>query len=435
MLLYNEKKDSITSTTGGYQESGLQIRDTFVMLARNFRCILYEPVLPVKKSEIGIICIHSDEDYSTFPIGGEMARRGYRTLCGQVSKPNGTLDQKMLDIKKAVNFMRGYPGIKTVILMGHSGGATLMSAYQAAAEKGVEVFQTETMLVKCSLYENLPQADGFLMLDSNWGNGAMTLLSIDPAVTEEGSGRNLNPELDSFAPENGYNPNGSHYDDSFLKKFYAAQADRNRNIVETALERLDAIEHGEGSYTDDEPFVVAGAAQFGSCNKLIPEDVRLTSHTKEAYPLLHEDGSVTTEIIHSVRRPAGGHPVTQDIFACAITTVRSYLTNRAVLTDENYMVKEDGVEGILWDNTYNCPPGNIKNITVPLLVMGMTGSYEYLAAETIYHNSPSADKSIAFVEGAGHTFDNRGREEYGDTQKLAFDYVDEWLATEGRFLM
>ena len=64
----------------------------------------------------------------------------------------------------------------------------------------------------------------------------------------------------------------------------------------------------------------------------------------------------------------------------------------------------------------------------------MTGSYEGLAAEEIYSNAAGTDKTIAFVEGAGHNFDNQGREEFGDTQKIVFDYADKWMSTSGRFI-
>jgi hypothetical protein len=68
----------------------------------------------------------------------------------------------------------------------------------------------------------------------------------------------------------------------------------------------------------------------------------------------------------------------------------------------------------------------------PLLVMGMTGSWEYLASETIFENAASEDKTIAFVEGAGHMFTTashceRFPGEFGDTQKTIFDYADNWL--------
>lgn len=437
MLLYDSNTKKIFSTAGGYQPEGLQIRDIYVHLGapmKGMHCILYEPVLAADESRIGVIVIHSDDDYSLMHIGGELAKRGYRTLCGQVSDARATLDMKMSDIKMAVEFLRNYPGIEKVILLGHSGGATLMSAYQAAAEKGVRLFQTDNKLIKCSLTEKLPAADGLMVLDSNWGNGAMTLFSIDPAVVEENNGVKIDPELDVFNPANGYDPEGSTYSEAFLKKFFAAQARRNNAIIRRALDRLEALESGKGNYVDDEPFPVTAAAQFKPCNKLIPEDVRLFSRTKGKYMLLHKDGETSFETIRCVRKPFGGRPMTPYINACIMDSVRSYLTNRAVMAGEDYCIKEDGAQGVLGEDTYNCTPSNIRHITVPLLVMGMTGSYEFLASEEVFHNAASEDKSIAFVEGAGHNFDNEGRLEFGDTEKMVFDYVSQWLSASGRFM-
>ena len=312
--------------------------------------------------------------------------------------------------------------------MGHSGGATLMSAYQGAAEKGVGLYQTENRLIRCSLDEELISADAMLILDSNWGNGSMTLFSTDPSIMEEGNGLKIDPELDPFNPKNGFSPEGCLYSQAFIKRFCAAQRERNNAIVQRALDRLHLIEAGKGNYNDDEPFIVTAAAQMAPMNKLFPQDARLFHHTRKAYPLIHKDGSITTEIVHSVRKAHGGRNPSGSVRACVISTVKSYLSNRAVMAGENYRFYEDGAEGVLWDDTYNCTPGNVKNISVPMLVMGMTGGYEYLAAEAVYQNSGSRDKSIAFVEGATHNFDCRGREdEFGDTQKLVFDYADQWL--------
>lgn len=93
----------------------------------------------------------------------------------------------------------------------------------------------------------------------------------------------------------------------------------------------------------------------------------------------------------------------------------------------------DGLQGVHWNSNINSPIGNIEGVTVPSLFMGMTGSYEFLAAEEIYNHSASADKTIAFVEGAGHNFtpereaEKYNKTSYGDTVKKPFDYVDRWL--------
>ncbi len=391
--------------------------------------VLYEPTAPSGKSRIGIVLIHSDEDYSDFPIAGALAERGYRCLGGQVSDPNGTLEQKLLDIKHAAEFLKSLPGVEKLVLLGHSGGATLMSAYQAAAEKGSALWARKKLLYPLRLNEELIPADAMLLLDSNFGNGAMTLFSIDPAVIEEGNGQKLDPALDIFNPRNGFDPEHPDYSDAFLKDFFRAQRERNNAIIRRALDRLTLLEQGKGNYLDDEPFPVTGAAQFMISNKLIPQDVRLLAHTKGVWPLLLADGRATQVIVFCRRLPRGGKPVTPLLHFAVMSTVRSYLSNRAVQATEDYGIHPDGVSGVCWDETYTCTPGNVKHISVPLLILGMTGSYEYLAAEEIFRNAASEDKTLAFVDGAGHNFHAAGREaEFGHTENVVYDACDRWLS-------
>jgi len=60
--------------------------------------------------------------------------------------------------------------------------------------------------------------------------------------------------------------------------------------------------------------------------------------------------------------------------------------------------------------------------------MGMTGGWEFSAVEGILARATSEDKTVAFVEGATHTFNpERGDDRFGDTLKTTYDYVAEWL--------
>lgn len=112
----------------------------------------------------------------------------------------------------------------------------------------------------------------------------------------------------------------------------------------------------------------------------------------------------------------------------------------SVRVTADYNIAEDGVTGIDWASNITCPPGNIQGVHAPLLLMGMTGSWEYLAAEEIYRNAKNAaDKTLVFVEGASHMFTtNKDAEtypgQYGDTLKTTYDYVDDWIGQKGRFL-
>lgn len=63
------------------------------------------------------------------------------------------------------------------------------------------------------------------------------------------------------------------------------------------------------------------------------------------------------------------------------------------------------------------------------------GSYEFLAAEQIYENASSTDKSMMFIEGGSHNFvPQEDAEEYkgqfGDTVKNCFDFVEKWLCED-----
>ena len=168
-------------------------------------------------------------------------------------------------------------------------------------------------------------------------------------------------------------------------------------------------------------------------NKLFPQDLSLLAHTKKAWPVIKADGSVKTEVVKSVRAPFGIIGGSERMTASLNTTVRGFLSTCAIKTDDDFRVNADGLQGVHWSSNINSPIGNIEGVTVPSLFMGMTGSYEYLAAEEIYNHCVSSDKTIAFVEGAGHNFtpereaEKYNKTSYGDTVKHLFDFVDNWL--------
>ena len=237
----------------------MKVNMYFYKLGMFHKCLVYEPETLNERSAVAVICIHSDGDYSDFPAGMALAEHGYRVLCGRVSRPEAALDDKLADIKAAVEAAKKLRGVEKVILLGHSGGATLMSLYQSVAEKGVGIYRGEKMITPIKDVGELPPADGILLIDSNWGNGVMTAVSVDPAVTDEESGLNLDPAYDVFNPANGFDPKGAHYGEEFKRKYLRAQAERVNRIIDRCLERLHALENHEGKYIDDEPFTVPGA--------------------------------------------------------------------------------------------------------------------------------------------------------------------------------
>lgn len=421
------------------------IKATFVPLGPGVPGVFYEPVQPGEKAQIAIFVMHAEGDYLRFSACTELAQRGYRVLCANNTTPKGmtsldlSLDRILLDAKLGVAYLRTLPEVKKVVLFGHSGGGAMMAAYQDIAENGVQACQGPEKIYKCSnRLAGLPPADGVMLIDANWGMATMMLFSIDPAVTDETNGHSIDERLNLFNPKNGYNRQGSNYSAEFIEKFQRGVSQRNNRIIQAAQERLAKIEAGQGNFTDDEPFTVPGAVLFGFNNKLFAEDTRLMSHTQKAWPLLHADGSITNEIVHSVRRPEG-FSTTGSLNGAVRGTVRTFLNTFAVRTTADYGFDEDSVRGIDWSSSVSTTPGAAAGIHAPLLTMGMTGHWEYLAAETIYNMAPSHDKSIAFVEGASHMYTPCKQCEttpgqFGDTVKTLYNYVDGWLSQKGRFL-
>ncbi|SEK02710.1 hypothetical protein SAMN05518849_12923 [Sphingobium sp. AP50] len=440
---------SALALTGGQPAWGQEvpgIRPAFVHLAPGVPGAYYEPATPGPKAGTAIFIMHSSADYLSFSGCTELAKRGYRVLCANNSTSksgasnDGMLDQVLLEIKAGVAWLRKQPGIDHVVLLGHSGGGTIMSAYQMIAERSVKACQAEEKIWKCpDSLAGLPPADGLMLVDSNWGLAAMTLFSIDPAVRDEGSGMAIDPALDMYNPANGFVPTGSHYSATFIKTFLQAEEHRSNALLARAQSMLADIQAGKGPFADDAPFVVPGAILLGSNNKLFSQDISLLAHSQQAWPLLHAGGRITQTVVPTVRVPENIRSMTPSLMRGALkTTVRNYLNTYAIRTGRDFGYDVSGVHGVEWTSTYASPPGNVQGIGAPLLVMGMTGHWEYLAAEEIYRRAASADKSIAFVEGATHMYTPCTKCEpvpvaYGDTLKTTYDHIDGWLAKPGRF--
>lgn len=425
----------------------------FVRLASGVPGVLFEPTEKGPRNAIAFFVMHANGDYTAFPACTELSKRGYRVLCANNSTSkdglfdDGALDQILLEAKAGIAWLRSQPGVSKVILFGHSGGNTIMTAYQMIAENGVKACQGDEKIHKCpDNLAGLPAADGVVMADSNWGQSVMTLFSVDPAVRDRGGnlgkGTDLDPALDMFNPANGFSPTGgSTYSDAFIKKFLAAEGARNMRILAAAQARAAAIKAGKGDFTDDEIFVVAGSSYIGFNNKLYSQDLRLLEHSRQPWPLIRADGSVVTQVIHSVRPPMSRENLSPSFMRGALrTTVANYLSSYATRTTPDFGYGETSeIRGVVWNSNYANPPGNVEQIHVPLLALGMTGGWEGLAAETIYEHAASQDKALAFVEGATHVYTpckacEKTPGQFGDTVKNLFDYVDGWVSKPGRFL-
>ena len=84
------------------------------------------------------------------------------------------------------------------------------------------------------------------------------------------------------------------------------------------------------------------------------QDMSLWAHTRNAWPLLHPDGTITTEIVHSVRVPRGTQSPTPSLSGSGLTTtVRRFLSTFALRTTEEFGYDASSIYGIDYKSSYS----------------------------------------------------------------------------------
>jgi alpha-beta hydrolase superfamily lysophospholipase len=436
------------------------INGVFVRIAPRVAGVRYAPPPPAAHADVAIVVMHDNNDFLDHPSTGALSARGFTVIAANpryapdLDDRDIDWDSALADLGSTVRYARSMPGIAKVVILGHSSGAALAAAYQNIAENGVSACQGAEKIVPCpGTLAGLPKADGVVLLDPILGIAANLLTSVDPALAAGVNAR----DFDLLDPANGFAPQGAHYSAEFRRRFLAVEARRNATLVDQALARLAAIRRGEAAFVEDEPFVVPGATRTP---RLWRPDLQLLSHTKSPHLLLRGDGSRVEGVVHSVRVPSGLSRAVADRndrqaeqpasaaarpqqIAASVkplltggsldTSVKRFLNTFATRATPDYDIRPDDVTGIDWNSSYNSVPGSLEGVKAPLLILGMTGHYWVVSSEIAYRHAASADKSLAYVEGANHNFTpcqpcETSPGQFGDTTARTFEYVAGWLA-------
>ena len=370
----------------------------------------------------------------------EMASRGFVILgmnprCQNNEAKCAPWENNALDVKQGIEFVRSLPGIEVVILMGGSGGGPTMSFYQAVAENGVGFCQQKQKLTKCpDALADLPAADAIVFRDAHLGNGANALRSLNPAVVNDAEIMAVNavpkidPALDPFNPDNGFDPDGpSTYSDEFKERYFRAQSARMNRLIDIALGRMAEIEAGTFQYPDDGPFVIPRSDNA----RLMRLDPTIDHATEKPRRLIKNDGTFEDCCIVESVRPVSSSPEDNASFwdGSRLQTLLSFLSTRAIRSTHS-------MTGIDYCSSNNSTACNVEHISVPILVAAMGGHYFLRNSEIFYEKAVSEDKEFFVVEGAvhgitpctkcmppGEEYDGR----YDNSVKNYFDYVAAWI--------
>ena len=189
------------------------------------------------RPSVGLIATHYDVDFSEHYLAGLLAERGYGFL-GWNTRYRGlgtyfVLDSALVDIAVGVRWLREVAGVGTVALLGNSGGASLMAAYQSRAHSGAADAQGGASRSGTAIS---PPGDLFISLNAHPGRPDVLTSWLDPSVTDEADPLSLDPSLDMFDPAN-----GPPYRPDFVARYRAAQQARNERITAWVLDERDRL--------------------------------------------------------------------------------------------------------------------------------------------------------------------------------------------------
>lgn len=138
------------------------LKRVFVPLANDVNAVLLAPVKPRARHGSFAILIARSDHINTFNyfIGPELARRGFQVMMVNYHGPEQVFDEFVQPLADAVRYLRKVPGIRYVVLAGHSLGGPELTYYQDVAESGPSARQGPERVYPCSGGDlnNLPPA-------------------------------------------------------------------------------------------------------------------------------------------------------------------------------------------------------------------------------------------------------------------------------------
>ena len=197
---------------------------------------------------VAAIVMHPTSNFMGHYLIAPLAARGICCM-GLNSRYMGNdavllMERAIQDLGAGVRFLREQ-GYRHVILIGNSGGAALVSFYQAQAER----LTVETMVDgdPAGLHaDDLPPVDGITLCAAHLGRSRLLLDWIDPSVTDEHDPLSVDPALDLYDPRHAVP-----YSREFLATFADAQRARRDRIEQWALARLAQLRSTPGAARDE----------------------------------------------------------------------------------------------------------------------------------------------------------------------------------------
>jgi len=338
-------------------------------------------------SRTAFVAMHPIGSPGYLPMFSNLARVGHHVVACATRYSNGDaalqMENVLLDLAACVRDTRERLDYERVVLVGWSGGGSVMATYQAEAERRTITRTAASEPTLLADTELLP-ADGLLLIATHRSRHHLLTDLLDASIADELDPDKRERDLDLYDPANPHQPP---YAPAFLDGYREAQRQRNRRITAWAKERLEEL-RATGRPDEERCFLVHGTMA----------DPRWLDATVDP----------------NDRRPGWsylGEPRVANNSAAALaryTTTRSWLSQWSL--DD---AQVDAVDAA-------------PRITVPAMVI--TASADDACppshADLIFDALASTDKQRAEVAGANHYFSGpNGRDHLAEAARIIGDWT------------
>lgn len=191
-----------------------------------------------RRPRVALIATHYNVDFAEHYLAPHFAAAGFGFL-GWNTRYRGAedlflLEHALIDIGVGLRWLKERAGVERVVILGNSGGGSLMGAYQAEAT--APTLAQDLNGAGRDALANLPAADLYISLNAHKGRPDVMTDWMDASVIDERDPTLTDETLNPFNAEN-----GPPYGPQFIERYRAAQRARNQKITDWAKAELRRV--------------------------------------------------------------------------------------------------------------------------------------------------------------------------------------------------
>jgi pimeloyl-ACP methyl ester carboxylesterase len=387
--------------------------------------ILYRPATRAESPRSGattaVYLMHPRGEFSRHYVVPGLTARGYAVFGHNSRYLNNDTDmvheRLLFDIAAGMRWLREQ-GFERIVLLGNSGGGSLLGFYQSQASRppGERLTLTPGGEPIDLTHEEMPEGAVYIAVAAHLGEGRFMLNVLDPSVVDESDPLAADDAWDMYNPANGYRPypEASQYDEGWLIAYRDKQRERNQ--------RLDDIARAEIAAQNAAREQVR-ATDFGALAEAKQREVirrRWLWRYMVIYRTLANPAYLDPTIDPSNRRLGS-------IFSPADPIIGNYgpLGLARTMTPRAWLSTWSGL------SSQADLPDTIAHVTIPTLIVYADGDCDIFPSEQqeLLEKSGAADKTLVELPYADHYLNPVGEEgrQMADPRERLLDIIVPWM--------